>query len=99
MKIRLPSLLKGGAFVALLLGGALAILPAHARAQASPSANLVAVNAGSPGYGLVTLNGYNGVAVTLNGGVYGSSYNVYSCTSTVASPMAAGSLCQLDGSV
>ena len=97
MKIRLPSLLKSAGLAAVLLGGALAVLPGHVGAQVPSNGNLVAVTAGSPGSGVVTLTGYNGVAVTLNGAAYRAAYNVFSCTTTVSSPTTPP--CQLDGSL
>lgn len=97
MKVRLPSLAKGLGLAAVLLGGALAVLPAHVGAQAPQNGNLIPVGSSAFGSGLVTLNGYNGVAVTLNGGAFGATYNVYSCSAAVSTPAGAG--CQLDGAV
>jgi hypothetical protein len=61
------------------------------------TANLVPVTASSPGTGLVTLTGYSGVAVTLNGAAVGAAFNVFSCTAAITSP--AAPTCQLDGVV
>lgn len=98
MKMRLPGLLKIAGLAAIMLSGGFALLPGQVGAQTAPmNANLVAATSGSSGTGLVTLSGYNNVAVTLNSAAVGGAYNVFSCSSTISTPTSP--TCQLDGAV
>ena len=82
---------------AAALSGALALLPGRVGAQAPVSASLYPITAGSPGNGLVTLSGYNSVAVTINGVASGNMYNVFTCSIFTTTPTPAA--CQLAGAI
>jgi|GEM_PF-6822966 len=82
----------GAAIVALTVG-ALAAIPGHARAQTPVTVGLSPVYAGYPAEGIVTLTGYNSIAVTINGVLPGNTYYVYACSANVGLPTQSG--CQL----
>lgn len=81
------------AAVAAIAVGALAAIPGHARAQTPVTVPLSPVYASYLAGGIVTLTGYNSIAVTINGVIPGNNYNVYACSANVGLPSQSG--CQL----
>jgi hypothetical protein len=97
MGFPLPGLLKRAGIAAALLAGAVALLPGHVGAQTPANGTLFPVTAGSHGTGLVSLSGYNTVAVTINGVTSGGIFNVFTCAVSTATPTP--SSCQIAGTV